>query len=75
MKPSKGVRIQLASVRTTSTQFNNLTNFILDEFEDLCIDVCPIIAVHGRITGEPGMPLDRYINLLFNNKYYHYLCF
>ena len=52
VNPAEGVRDQLSSARATPAQFKNLTNFTLDEFEDLCLDVCPTIAMHARTTGE-----------------------
>ena len=52
MNPAEGVRDQLSQARATPAQFKSLTNFTLDDFEDLCLDVCPTIAMHARTTGE-----------------------
>ena len=49
---AEGMWDQLANARATPSQFKNLTNFMLDELEDLCLDVCPTIVAHTRTTGE-----------------------
>lgn len=42
----------VVSTKVTPTQIKNLTNFLLDDFEDLCHDVCITIATHVKIMGE-----------------------
>lgn len=43
---------QLVSTKVTPTKSSNPTNYLLDEFEDLCHGVCPTIATHAKIMGE-----------------------
>lgn len=45
---AKGVHDQLVSVRVIPTQFKHLTKVTLNEFEDLCLDLCPTIALHAH---------------------------
>ena len=59
---AKGVYDQLVSVRAIPTQFKPLTKVTLNEFEDLCLDVCPTIASHvptmGELWGVGGDPIN-----------------
>jgi len=50
MNPAEGVFNKLGSAKEIPAKFKNPTNFTLDEFEDLCLDVCPTIAAHIRTT-------------------------
>lgn len=38
-----GIRDHILSVRANPLMFKTLTNFTMDEFHDLCLDVCPTI--------------------------------
>lgn len=69
------VRDQLASVRTTQIQFKNLTNFTLDDFEDLCLDVCPMIAAHARITWELRASTGRFYKFIHQQRNLSFLIF
>ena len=69
------VRNQLASVRTTQIQFKNLTNFTLDDFEDLCLDVCSMIAAHARITWELRASSGRSYKFILRQRILYFLIF
>lgn len=48
---TKGVKDCLGSIRATPARFKTLTNFILDKFDDMCLDEVSIIATHAHTTG------------------------
>ena len=48
---SEGVRDQLTTLRRTPSLFKVLTNFTLEEFEELCCKVCHTIVTNARSTG------------------------
>ena len=48
---SEGVRDQLTTLRRTPSLFKVLTNFTLEEFEELCCKVCHTIVINARSTG------------------------
>lgn len=53
VNPDIGIRDLLASMRATGNAlFKNMTNFSLEEFDKLCVLVCPLIHSHARSTGE-----------------------
>jgi hypothetical protein len=52
VNPGIGVRDVLCSMSVTPVIFKRLTNFSLDEFNDLCAQVCPTLDVTARSTGE-----------------------
>lgn len=56
MNPNVRVCDRLASMCATPLKFKNLTNFTIDGFDDLCIDVCLIIVGHAKTTSEESAP-------------------
>ena len=50
--PPPPVRDYLATIRSTPYMFQTITNFIADEFKELCSTVCPVIELHARSTGD-----------------------
>ena len=60
VNPYEGVRDVLGSMRSTPDLFKVLTNFSVEEFDDLCRILCPTISAHARFTGDicvlPGCP-------------------
>jgi hypothetical protein len=57
--PDVGVPDQLATLLKTPSLFKVLTNFTVDEFEELCGAVCPLIAGNVRTTGAPRSVFGR----------------
>ena len=60
VNPHEGVRDVLGSMRSTPNLFKVLTNFSIEEFDELCHIVCLTISAHARSTGDicilPGRP-------------------
>ena len=60
VNPHEGVRDVLGTMRSTLDLFKVLTNFSVEEFDDLCRIMCPTISAHARSTGDihvlPGRP-------------------
>ena len=50
VNPHEGGRDVLGSMRSTPGLFKVLTNFSVEEFDDLCRIVCPTINAHARST-------------------------
>ena len=50
--PTSGVKDVLATMKIVPSMFKVLTNFTIDEFNELSNAVCGIIATHARSTGE-----------------------
>jgi hypothetical protein len=47
-----GVHDQLSVLRAMPSLFKNMTNFTIDEFDELSQNICPLIAVNCRSTGQ-----------------------
>ena len=60
VNPHEGVHDILGSMRSTPGLFKVLTNFSIEEFDELCTIVCPTIIANARSTGDlhifPGSP-------------------
>lgn len=54
-----GVRDQLSMLLRMPSLFHTMTNFSIDEFDELCGKVCPLIDFNARHTGEPRHPAGR----------------
>ena len=52
VNPHEGVRDILGSMRSTLGLFKVLTNFSIEEFDELCIIVCPTIIAHALSIGD-----------------------
>lgn len=52
VNPHVGVRNQLASLLQTPSLLKVLTNFTVDQFEELCSAVCPLLILYARSTGK-----------------------
>ena len=60
VNPHEGVCNILGSMRSTLGLFKVLTNFSIEEFDELCTIVCPTIIANARSTNDlrifPGRP-------------------
>jgi hypothetical protein len=59
VNPNRGVRDLLGWLRETPSMFKTITNFTLQEFDELCRLVCPVIAGNARSTGGPQVRQGR----------------
>lgn len=70
---TKGVKDCLGSIRATPARFKTLTNFILDKFDDMCLDEVSIIATHAHTTGGGGA--TSHTCCYQHNGWFHLGCF
>ena len=52
VNPHEGVRDVLGSMKSTLGLFKVLTNFSIQEFDELCQIVCPTISSHVQSIGD-----------------------
>ena len=71
----EGVRDVLATLRRTPSLFKALTNFSAEEFEDLCISVCPVIFMNARSTGAPKSHFGRQPKLSPAQRLLHFIMY
>jgi hypothetical protein len=60
-----GVRDVLGMMRTTPTLFKTLTNFTLEEFDELAYRMVSAIIAHARSICELFLPYFMFLVLIF----------
>ena len=64
------VRDRLLGIGASHLMFKTLTNFTLDEFYDLCLDVCLTIISCVGIMAEVNTHVGRFYNLVTSNVFW-----
>lgn len=76
--PNEGVRCQVDVLARYPSIFHHMTNFTVEEFEELSLKVCPFISHNARSTGRPHTkdgrptklsPMQRLLNCILYLKH------